>query len=194
MLLQTPSLSTFLPSFEAFPTVYRELCSYSCSGSRSATTLPDKMTKLSELLISCSSFCPSPHGILRFSGTIVPPLKKLEVFALSAGAGKFPVISWMSYQHPLGSPPGFPCGISQLSVALVTALLNHHIDLPSPASTFFPTQTEATETHLPSKDQEWGTLCSGKTGRTGLQIDIFRRNFQEPGFLHFPILRKALKR
>ena len=29
-------------------------------------------------------------------------------------------------------------------------------------------------------DQEWGSLGSGKTGRTGLQIDIFRRRFYEP--------------
>ena len=28
-------------------------------------------------------------------------------------------------------------------------------------------------------DQKWGTLCFGKTGRTGLQIYIFRR-FYEP--------------
>ena len=33
-------------------------------------------------------------------------------------------------------------------------------------------------------------LCSG---RMGLQIDIFRRKFYEPNFLHISIFRKALK-
>ena len=33
----------------------------------------------------------------------------------------------------------------------------------------------------------------GKTGRTGLQIDTFRRRFFEPKFLHLLISRKALK-
>ena len=42
-------------------------------------------------------------------------------------------------------------------------------------------------------DQEWGTLCCGKTGRTGLQIAVFRRKFYEPQFLHLLILRKTLK-
>ena len=28
------------------------------------------------------------------------------------------------------------------------------------------------------RDQECGTLCFGKTGRTGLQMDIFRRKFE----------------
>ena len=28
--------------------------------------------------------------------------------------------------------------------------------------------------------EKWGTLCSGKTGRTGLKIDIFRSWFYEP--------------
>ena len=43
-------------------------------------------------------------------------------------------------------------------------------------------------------DQEWGALCSGKTGRLGLQIV---RYFQEKilwvQFLHLPASRKALK-
>ena len=44
-------------------------------------------------------------------------------------------------------------------------------------------------------DLEWGSLCSGKTGRTGLQIvRYFQKKLSyEPGFLHLPILRKALK-
>ena len=40
-------------------------------------------------------------------------------------------------------------------------------------------------------NQEWSTLCSGKTGRTSLQIDTFR--FYEPKSLHFLLSRKALK-
>ena len=42
-------------------------------------------------------------------------------------------------------------------------------------------------------DQEWNTLCSGKTGRTGIQIDLFRRKCYEINVLHLPILRKALE-
>ena len=30
------------------------------------------------------------------------------------------------------------------------------------------------------EEQKWSTLCLGKTGRTGLQIDIFRNWFYEP--------------
>ena len=41
------------------------------------------------------------------------------------------------------------------------------------------------------EDQEQGTPCSGKTGRTGTQI--FSTKNYKLGFLHFPILRKALK-
>ena len=29
-------------------------------------------------------------------------------------------------------------------------------------------------------EQKWGTPCSGKTGRTGLQVDIFGSQFHEP--------------
>ena len=42
-------------------------------------------------------------------------------------------------------------------------------------------------------DQEWGILCSGKTGRTGLEIDIFRRRFYEPNSCIFSYLKKTLK-
>ena len=38
-------------------------------------------------------------------------------------------------------------------------------------------------------DEGWGTLSSGKTGRTGLQIGIFRRQFYWSGILHLTILR-----
>ena len=41
-------------------------------------------------------------------------------------------------------------------------------------------------------DQEKGTLCSGKTARTGLQIDNFRGKFYESCFFHLPILRASL--
>ena len=43
------------------------------------------------------------------------------------------------------------------------------------------------------RDQEWGILCSGKTGRIGLQMIFLRENFMNPNFFHLPILRKALK-
>jgi len=33
----------------------------------------------------------------------------------------------------------------------------------------------------------------GKTGRIGLQIDIFRRRCYEPNFLHLLIPRKSIK-
>ena len=37
-------------------------------------------------------------------------------------------------------------------------------------------------------------LCAlGKTGRTGLQTDIFKRRFYEPTFLHLLLSRKVLK-
>jgi len=37
-------------------------------------------------------------------------------------------------------------------------------------------------------------LCAlGKTGRTGLQIDIFRKRFYEPKFSHVLLSRKAVK-
>ena len=42
-------------------------------------------------------------------------------------------------------------------------------------------------------DQEGNTLCSGKTGRTGIQIDLFRRKCYEINVLHLSILRKALE-
>ena len=43
------------------------------------------------------------------------------------------------------------------------------------------------------RDQEWGILCSGKTGRRGLQMIFLRENFMNPNFCHLPILRRALK-
>ena len=43
------------------------------------------------------------------------------------------------------------------------------------------------------RDQEWGVLCSGKTGRIGLQMIFLRENFMNPNFFHLSILRKALK-
>ena len=42
-------------------------------------------------------------------------------------------------------------------------------------------------------DQEWGTLCPGKTGRTDPQIVICRTRFYKPNFLHLLISRKELK-
>ena len=63
------------------------------------------------------------------------------------------------------------------------------------------TRTESLATAVPDfhtlkgvqgEDQEKGTLCSGKTGRTGLQIDTFRGKFYEPSFFHLPILRACL--
>ena len=41
------------------------------------------------------------------------------------------------------------------------------------------------------RDQEWGTLCSGKL--VNRLLDIWRINFYEPNFLHLIILRKVLK-
>ena len=39
-------------------------------------------------------------------------------------------------------------------------------------------------------EQKWGTLCSGKSGKTGLQITIFWSQLAQ--FLHLLIPRKAL--
>lgn len=40
--------------------------------------------------------------------------------------------------------------------------------------------------------QEWGLLCSGKTGRTDLRMDIFRKKkYYKPNFLQLCILIKA---
>ena len=45
---------------------------------------------------------------------------------------------------------------------------------------------------IQGEDQEKGTLRSGKTGRTSLQIDTFRGKFYESCFFHLPILRASL--
>ena len=43
------------------------------------------------------------------------------------------------------------------------------------------------------ENQEWGTLCSGeKTGRTGLQIDLFKKRLYESQILHLLIPRETL--
>ena len=39
-------------------------------------------------------------------------------------------------------------------------------------------------------EQKWGTLCFEKTGRTGLQIDVFRSWFYEPNSYIFSYLEK----
>ena len=39
---------------------------------------------------------------------------------------------------------------------------------------------------------KWSTLCSGKTGKTSLQVDVYRRKFYESKF-HLLVLRKTLK-
>jgi len=44
----------------------------------------------------------------------------------------------------------------------------------------------------PGGDQEWGPLCSGKTGRIGLQKDTFKRRFYGLWFLHLLIPREML--
>ena len=47
---------------------------------------------------------------------------------------------------------------------------------------------------IQGKDQEWDTLCSGKTGRMGPQVvRYFQEKIYEPRFLHLLILRKTLK-
>ena len=69
-------------------------------------------------------------------------------------------------------PPGFP-----RTKSLATAITNLQNALKG----------------IQGGGQEWCTLCSGKTGRTSFQIDIFRRKLYKPNFLHHPILRAALK-
>ena len=39
-------------------------------------------------------------------------------------------------------------------------------------------------------EQKWGSLCPGKTGRTGLQVDIFRNQFFYPNSYIFSYLEK----
>ena len=46
-----------------------------------------------------------------------------------------------------------------------------------------------------SEDQDEALCALEKLAEPALrQLDIFRRNLYEPGFLHLPILRKALKK
>ena len=71
--------------------------------------------------------------------------------------------------------------------------------LPSASSRMESLATASSDRQHPLRgaqggDQEWGTQGSGKkTGITGLQIDLFRRRFYEPNFLHLLTSRKALK-
>ena len=77
---------------------------------------------------------------------------------------------------------------------------NHHL---SPAATRIKSLVTAvadlqhTLKEIQGRDQEWGPLCSEKTAKAGLQIDILRRRlenlFNLLNFLHLLMSRKALE-
>ena len=85
---------------------------------------------------------------------------------------------------PCFSQPSI-CSLWELKVVLGYPSL-HGVGQEPPQ---LPTSSAPTSTHAPppppppsraqGEDQEGGPLCPGKTGRTGLQIDVFRR-FYEP--------------